>query len=61
MKVFTVRNIDGKLFAELQLPHVFVAFPITQDGIKALVKDLDDAVMEIIKEDEILENAETSN
>lgn len=49
-KIVTVNLVGGKHIMEIQLPHVFVAFPVTQQGISQMLQDLDESIQKIVNE-----------
>lgn len=51
-QLLKVTVVNGKHICEIQLPHVFVAFPVTRQGVAQLLEDLDDAIKQICDEEE---------
>lgn len=56
-KVVNVVLQDGKYFIEIMLPHAFLCFPITRQGLEQIMEDVDAGLKQI--EDE--ENALSEN
>lgn len=56
-KVLTITEKNGKFIAELALPHVFIAFPITEKGMEQILDDVHGAITKIHEEREALENS----
>lgn len=48
--IVSVQTNGGKHIMEIQLPHVFTAFPITEQGIKQFIEDCTDALQKIENE-----------
>lgn len=51
-QILKVTIVNGKQICEIQLPYVFVAFPVTKQGISQLLEDLDTAIQQIVEEEE---------
>lgn len=53
-KVVNVVLQDGKYFIEIMLPHAFVCFPITRQGLAQILEDVDKGIQQIVDEEEAL-------
>ena len=49
-KLVNIQLVGAKHIMEIQLPHVFVAFPITEQGIKQIIQDCQNSLEKIENE-----------